>query len=136
MIQLIVGQKGKGKTKRLLDKVNEEIKVSQGNIVYVDKSSKHMYELNNRIRLIDMSKYSLKNSDEFVGFICGILSQDHDLHQIYLDSFLKVAKLEDMDITETLERLEKIGAAYDVLFVLSISLEEEVLSEKIKSKVI
>jgi hypothetical protein len=136
MIQLIVGPKGKGKTKKLLDKANEEIKIVQGNIVYVDKSVKHMYELNNRIRLIDMSKYSLKNSDEFIGFILGVLSQDHDLQQMYLDSFLKVAKLEEKDITETLERLEEIGTAYDVLFVLSISLEKEALPENAKTKVI
>ena len=94
MVQLIVGKKGKGKTKQLLDKVNEEIKTANGSIVYIDKSSKHMYELNNNIRLIDASTYPLKNSDEFIGFICGIISQDHDIEQMYLDSFLKVAKLE------------------------------------------
>ena len=55
MIQIIAGRKGKGKTKQLLDKVNAEIKTAHGNIVYLDKSSKHMYELNNRIRLIDVS---------------------------------------------------------------------------------
>ena len=73
MVQLIVGKKGKGKTKQLLDKVNAEIKTANGSIVYIDKSSKHMYELNNKIRLIDASTYPLKNSDEFIGFICGII---------------------------------------------------------------
>lgn len=63
MVQLIVGKKGKGKTKYLLDKVNEAIKSANGNIVYLDKSSKHMYELNNKIRLIDCVNYPLKNSD-------------------------------------------------------------------------
>ncbi len=91
MVQLIVGKKGKGKTKQLLDKVNAEIKTASGSIVYIDKSSKHMYELNNKIRLIDASTYPLKNSDEFIGFICGIISQDHDIEQMYLDSFLKVS---------------------------------------------
>ena len=88
MVQLIVGKKGKGKTKYLLDKVNTAIKDVSGNIVYLDKSSKHMYELNNKVRLIDVSVFPLKNSDEFIGFVCGILSQDHDLEQMYLDSFL------------------------------------------------
>lgn len=78
-----------------MDKVNAEIKTANGSIVYIDKSSKHMYELNNKIRLIDASTYPLKNSDEFIGFICGIISQDHDIEQMYLDSFLKVAKLEE-----------------------------------------
>ena len=94
MVQLIVGKKGKGKTKQLLDKVNGAIKSADGNIVYLDKSTKHMYELNNKVRLIDVSSYPLKNSDEFIGFICGIVSQDHDLQEMYLDSFLKIAKLD------------------------------------------
>ena len=88
MVQLIVGQKGKGKTKHLLDKVNNEVQNVSGNIVYLDKSTKHMYELNNKVRLIDVSTYMLSDSDEFVGFICGIISQDHDLQQMYFDSFL------------------------------------------------
>ena len=74
MVQLIMGKKGKGKTKHLLDKVNSEIKTVNGSIVYLDKSSKHMYELNNKVRLIDCTNFPLKNSDEFVGFICGIVS--------------------------------------------------------------
>ena len=100
MIQIIAGKKGKGKTKHLLDKVNAEVKEVHGNIVYLDKSSKHMYELNNKVRLIDTSEFGLSSSDGFIGFICGIISQDHDLEQMYLDSFLKIAKLEDADITE------------------------------------
>ena len=72
MVQLIVGKKGKGKTKHLLDKVNTEVQSVSGNIVYLDKSTKHMYELNNKIRLIDLSSYMITNSDEFLGFISGI----------------------------------------------------------------
>jgi len=136
MIQLIVGQKGKGKTKRLLDKVNEEIKTVSGNIVYVDKSSKHMYELNNKIRLIDMSKYPVHSSDSFIGFICGVLSQDHDLDQMYLDSFLKIAGIEENNVEDTINKLEKISEQYNVLFVISMSVEESDLSESAKSKVI
>ena len=75
MVELIVGKKGKGKTKVLLDKVNGAVKEANGSIVYLDKSTKHMYELNNKVRLIDVSGFPIKNADEFVGFICGILSQ-------------------------------------------------------------
>lgn len=135
MVDLIVGNKGKGKTKVLLDKVNSEIKTVNGSIVYIDKSTKHMYELNNRIRLIDASAYPLKNADEFVGFICGIISQDHDLEQIYLDSFLKVAKLEGEDITSTLEQLKKIGENYNVQFFVSISLDKEDIPEALQGDI-
>ena len=136
MVELIVGKKGKGKTKVLLDKVNGAVKEANGSIVYLDKSTKHMYELNNKVRLIDVSCFPIKNADEFVGFICGILSQDHDLEQIYLDSFLKVAKLEGKDVTSTLEQLESIGTQFNVTFIISMSLDKEELPEIFHEKVI
>lgn len=136
MVELIVGKKGKGKTKVLLDRVNGTVKEANGSIVYLDKSTKHMYELNNKVRLIDVSSYPIKNADEFVGFICGIISQDHDLEQIYLDSFLKVAKLEDADITNTLEQLDKIGQTYNVSIIISISLDKEEIPEAFQEKIV
>ena len=136
MVLLIVGNKGKGKTKHLLDKVNQEIKAASGNIVYLDKSAKHMYELNNKIRLIDVSEYLIENSDEFVGFISGIISQDHDLEQMYLDSFLKIACLEGQDITSVISKIEKIGETFGIKFVLSISMDEDQLPESVKQNIL
>ena len=135
MVELIVGKKGKGKTKVLLDRVNGAVKEANGSIVYLDKSTKHLYELNNKVRLIDVSSYPLKNADEFVGFICGIISQDHDLEQIYLDSFLKVSKLEDADVTDTLDQLDKIGEKYGISIVVSISLDKEEIPEALQDKI-
>ena len=136
MVQLIVGNKGKGKTKQLLDKVNTEVKEVSGNIVYLDKSTKHMYELNNKVRLIDVSEFMVENSSEFLGFICGIVSQDRDLEKMFLDSFLKIAHLEDGDILPVITKLEKISEMFQVDFILSISLDEQDLPESLKSKII
>lgn len=136
MVQLILGKKGKGKTKHLLDKVNTEIKTVSGNIVYLDKSTKHMYELNNKVRLIDVSSYMISNSDEFVGFICGIISQDHDLQQMYFDSFLKISCREDGNVEDIIKKLESISQKSGVDFVISISLDEEQLPDSFKDKVI
>lgn len=136
MVELIVGAKGKGKTKVLLDRVNNAIKEANGSIVYLDKSTKHMFELNNKIRLIDCSAYPLKNADEFVGFICGIISQDHDLEQIFLDSFLKIAKLEDADVTSTLEQLDKISSIYKVAIIVSISLDKENIPSSLQQNIV
>lgn len=135
MVELIVGKKGKGKTKVLLDRVNNAVKEANGSIVYLDKSTKHMYELNNKVRLIDVSSYPLKNADEFVGFVCGIISQDHDLEQIYLDSFLKVSKLEDADVTDTLEQLDKISQKYGISVIVSISLDKEEIPGSLQEKI-
>lgn len=136
MVQLIVGKKGKGKTKQLLDKVNMEIKDAQGNVVYLDKSTKHMYELNNKIRLINVADYLITNSDEFLGFICGIVSQDHDLQKMFFDSFLNISCLEGKDITAVIQKLEAISDKFLVDFVLSVSADENELPEDVRSKII
>lgn len=136
MIQLIVGEKGKGKTKILLDKVNSEIKTAHGNIVYLDKSTKHMYELNNKVRLIDVSSFELQSTDEFTGFIYGILSQDHDLEQMYLDSFLKIAQVDEADLNALLDKLAQIGEKFQITFVISISVGAGVIDERFKENII
>ncbi len=133
MISIISGKKGKGKTKYLLAQVNEAVAAAHGSIVYLDKSAKHMYELNNKVRLINVSEYPLNSSDGFIGFLCGVLSQDSDIEKIYIDSFLKVSCLEGMDIEETLGVLTAISQQFGVDLILSVSLDEAELPESAKS---
>ena len=119
MVQIIAGKKGKGKTKHLLDRANSIVKESSGSIAYLDKSSKHMYELSNKIRLINVNEYPITSSEGFIGFICGIISQDHDL-----------------EISETIATLEKIGEKYHVTFVLSVSIDAENMPENARANVV
>ncbi len=95
-----------------------------------------MYELNNKIRLIVVPDFSITNPDEFIGFVSGIISQDHDLQQMYFDSFLKISCLEGKDISEVIEKLDKLSEKFGVEFVLSLSLDESELPESVKSKVV
>ncbi len=136
MIQIIAGEKGKGKTKILIEKANIAVKEAKGSIVYLDKSNKHMYELSNRIRLINVKDYCIENYSEFIGFICGLISQDHDLEVIYLDSFLKIAYTEGPNISLILEKLENISNEFNINFVISISLNEADLPDSIKKNII
>lgn len=136
MVQIIAGRKGKGKTKHLLDMANAAIKGANGTVVYLDKSSQHMYELNNKIRLINVNEFPITSSEGFLGFICGIISQDHDLETMYLDSFLKLSCLEGADISDTYATLKKIGEKYHVTFVLSISLDACELPECARGDVV
>ncbi len=135
MIQLIIGEKGKGKTKVLLDKANEDVMSANGNVVYLDKSTKHMYELNNKVRLIDVSSYDISNSDEFIGFLRGMLSQDHDLEKMYFDNFLAIANCAD-NFEEVLTKIEQISNKFKVDFVISMSKVEADLSDSWKNCVI
>ena len=136
MIEIICGEKGKGKTKELLNRVNNSIATAAGNVVYLDKSQKHMYELNNKVRLINVTDFPVSNCDEFLGFICGIVSQDHDLQEMYLDSFLTIANIEDGQLNHAIEKLDIISEKYNVKFVLSVSRNEADLPECAKAKII
>ena len=137
MIEIIAGEKGKGKTKELLAKVNHSVAAASGNIVYLDKSQKHMYELNNKVRLINVMDYPIDNCDEFLGFLCGIVSQDHDLEEMYLDSFLTIAFTEtDDEIQHAIEKLDIISEKYNVKFILSVSRDESKLPECAKAKIV
>ena len=136
MVQLIVGVKGAGKTKKMLDHVHDSIKNVDGNIVYLDKSSQNMHELDNKVRLISVSEYPIQNTDQFLGFVCGICSQDYDLQEIYLDGFLKISGLEGKDISDALKQLNKISEQFKVNMILSVSMNEEDLPEFARSQVI
>ena len=138
MVQLIVGEKGKGKTKYLLEKANNAVKTADGNIVYIDKNAKHMYELSNRIRLIDASRYPIRTADQFIGFICGIAAQDYDLEQIYLDSFLYNSKVADDSamIKDYIGQLKAISELCKVDFILSVSKDKEELDPDLYGDII
>ncbi len=137
MIQLIAGDKGIGKTKILLNLVEQAVKDAHGSIVYIDKSNQHMFELNRQVRLINSKDYCITNSSEFVGFISGILSQDHDLEKIYVDSFLKIACVEDTgeDIEPILQKLKNISDAFGVTIIMSISRDKEDIPESFRDMV-
>ena len=136
MVQMIVGNKGKGKTKHLLDKVNARVKDISGNVAYVDKNTKHMYELNNRVRLINISEYMIESKDEFIGFICGIISQDHDLQEMYFDSLMQISHISPEDVPSVIEKLDRISDGFGVDFVVSVGVNESELPESLHSKII
>lgn len=134
MIQIICGGKGKGKTKEMLNKANGMVKDAQGDIIYVDKSSKHMYELNNKIRLINICEYPVQSYDGFIGFVSGLLSGNHDIETVFFDSLLKISDSNEDTVSELIDTLDKLSDGST--FVLSISLSEDELPANAKDKVI
>ncbi|MDO4266507.1 MAG: twitching motility protein PilT [Eubacteriales bacterium] len=135
MIELIVGSKGKGKTKELLKKASDAVNTATGSIVYLDKSSQHMYELPNKIRLINVSNFPVASEDGFLGFISGVISQDHDLEYMFLDSFLKIANLYGADISGFIGQLAALSEKYHVNFIISVSMDSAELPEACKQYV-
>ena len=135
MVQLIVGAKGKGKTKELLSRAEQAIKSANGTVVYIDKSSQHMYELSNKIRLINISNFPVNSEDSYIGFISGVISQDHDLEYLFLDGFLNIANLHGSDISGAIAKIASLSETYGVNFVISISMDENALPESCKQYV-
>ena len=136
MIQIIAGLKGKGKTKYLIQKANEDVKTANGNVVYLDKNNKHMYELSNKIRLINLSDYPVDTYDAFLGFISGVISQDHDLEAMYLDSFITVSCVSEEYIGFVLSKLSDISSRFNVNFTISISVDADRLPDEFKENII
>lgn len=136
MLHLIIGEKGKGKTKVIHEMANTAVTEAKGSIVYLDRNSKHMYDLSNRIRLIDVSRYPIKNSDEFIGFVCGIISQDHDIEKLYLDGFLDCAKITAGNAENALMQLNAIGEMFGIDINISFSAGADSLSEELRKRIL
>lgn len=137
MIEIVAGDKGKGKTKVLLERSNEDIKSIDGSIIFVDKSSKHMYDLDSKVRLINITEYPINTTGEFLGFLSGVISQNNDIEEIFLDSFLTIAFIDTNNgLLSSLEELEKISDCFGVKFIVSISQVKEDLPSEVQDKVI
>lgn len=127
MIEFITGEKGKGKTKILIRKANESVLLSSGSIAFLDKNNKHMYELSNRIRMINVPEFRIENFDMFCGFLYGIASQDHDLEQLYLDSFLTIAHVDPSRLEDAFTFLQVFSETQKIDIVVSISMNADSL---------
>ena len=126
MVKLLVGHKGSGKTKQMIDLANESVERSKGSIIFINKNHRLMYDLKYRIRVICMEDFEhITNSDEYIGFLYGIISLDHDIETIYIDSILKHADFSMGDLPEFIDRLKDISKNYGMDFVVSVSAEKE-----------
>lgn len=126
MVKLLIGHKGSGKTKMMIELANEEIEVSRGSIIFINKNARLMYDLKYKIRVVCMDDFEhITNSDEYIGFLYGIISSDHDIETIYIDSILKHADFTLGDLPEFLDRLEEISKNYGMSFVVSVSADRE-----------
>ena len=126
MVKLIVGHKGSGKTKQMIELANDSVDNSKGSVIFINKNSRLMYDLKYSIRVVCMEDFEhITNSDEYIGFIYGIISSDHDIETIFIDSILKHADFSLGDLPEFLTRLKNISKNYGMNFVVSLSADKE-----------
>ena len=141
MIQIILGDKGSGKTKRLIDLVNESLKNDHGDIIFIDDDKRYMYDLRHEIRFVDASEYPVGHkcqASEMLGFICGMLSANFDLSLIAMDAFMKLVRtpLDDPEMKAFFEKLEALSEAHHCNFLISVSAPAESVPEYIQKSVI
>ena len=130
MVKLLVGHKGSGKTKNMIQLANDRVEKSDGSVIFINKNHRLMYDLKYKIRVVCMEEYEhITNSDEYIGFLYGIISSDHDIEVIFIDSILKHADVSISDLPEFLSRLDGISKKYEIEFIVSISASADELGD-------
>ena len=132
MIELLIGTKGTGKTKVLIDNVNAAAKVAEGNVVFIsNNTSQNMYDITSKVRMADTSDFEIASWDEFFGFVCGIVSGNFDITNVFVDGTLKIGG--DLEGFEAfLGKIDALGKKYDINFELSVSDDKDSAPEYIK----
>lgn len=131
MVKLIVGKKGSGKTKAMIDSINNAKVTSHGDIVFICDGVRHITDIDHKIRLIDMKEYDHETFRVFNAFICGILSQNYDISHIYIDSLLRIVENDTDNIVNFIESVNRLGEKNNVDFVICISADKSELPEQI-----
>lgn len=134
MVELLIGKKGTGKTKSLFEKVNNALSVAKGNVVFIsNNTSSNMYDISSKVRMADTSDFEIKTYSEFLGFICGIISRDYDITNIFVDGTLKIVGSDDLNgFEEFLNRLQDVSTKFNISFVLSVSIDAQTAPDYIK----
>ncbi|MBR6533677.1 MAG: hypothetical protein IKT44_04550 [Clostridia bacterium] len=128
MIKIIIGRKGSGKTKLLVDMVNEAAKVSLGNVVCIEKGDTLTYSVTHKARLIDADSFGISGYGEYYGMVAGIKSGNHDVTHIFGDATLRIGTRDYEELCAFFERISKIE---DVEFVFTVSADKEELPKKL-----
>lgn len=141
MIQIILGDKGSGKTKRLIDLVNESLKSEHGDIIFIDDDKRYMYDLRHEIRFVDASEYPVghkSTTTEMLGFLCGMLSVNFDISLIAMDAFMKLVRtpLDAPEMAAFFDALEKLSQTHHCKFLISVSANVDAVPEFIRQYVI
>jgi len=133
MIQLYCGRKGSGKTKSLIKLANEKVIKRKGNLVYFDDDDKMSYELDRNIRFISTDEFGLNNYDEFYGFLCGAISEDYDIEEMFIDGLLKITSSTIDECEELLKRIKWISDKFEITMHINISIRIDEIPEYLNS---
>ena len=134
MVRVIIGVKGTGKTKQMIDLINTSVQNEHGNVVCIERGPKLTYDINYKIRLVEASQYDMKDFDFLKGFISGLYAGNFDITHIFIDSLTKIVPSEatDLAVEEFLDWLNRFGEANSIKFTVTISADSSLASEGVK----
>lgn len=132
MVKFIIGPKGSGKTKWLIDRANEDIQNENENVVFVDVDDNHIFSLNYSVRLINAMEFNINNVESLYGFLCGIIGKDYDVEKIYVDSIYKVISLKVEDLEKLSKNLNLISEKFGTEFYINIEQSLAEMPEDLK----
>ena len=124
MITLILGKKGSGKTKKLMDLCKAAVEQSKGNVVFIEKDNTLTYDLSHKARLVAAEDYAIKCYGCLYGFIAGMCAGNYDITDIFVDGALKVIGNDVAAFEAMLKKLDKITADVNLVMTASIAVEE------------
>ncbi len=134
MVELLIGKKGTGKTKALLESVNNAAAVAKGNVVFIsDDTRRNMYDIKSSVRMVDTKEFDIETYGELLGFISGIVSGNFDITNVFVDGIFKIVGTDKLDgFEEFLKRLEKMSTQFNISFVISVSIDAQTAPDYIK----
>ena len=135
MVKLILGAKGAGKTKWLINGANDDIKSGNGNITFLDVEDEHIFSLDTNVRLINLSDYSVNSIEKFYVFLLGMLSMDFDLEKIYIDSVYKIIDIKKEDLNSPVKNLDEISEKHDVDILINVDYVADEVDSDLRSYV-
>lgn len=132
MIRVIYGEKGMGKTKILIDTANNMAMEGKGDVVFIDDSSQLMYDLKSNIRFINVSDFPIKCQTGFLGFLCGIVSQDYDIEGVFIDGLNYIVKQKAAELKEFFDNLKAVSEKYQINYYITINVKSDEVPEFLK----
>lgn len=134
MLKLLIGKKGTGKTKVLIDSVNVAANEANGNVVFISNdTNRNMYDIKSKVRMADTSEFEIDTWKEFLGFICGIISSNFDITNIYVDGVLKIVKNTMDGFEEFLKDIDEISKKFNVEIMISVSMDADDAPDYVKN---
>lgn len=135
MINVIIGEKGTGKTARLIEAVHTAEQAATGSVVFINKGNRHVLDLSHKVRLVNTEEYGISNYDDFYGFVCGILSQNYDIAHIFIDSITKIVNDDVKALEAFLSKISSVAENSNAEIQIILSMNPADASDEIKKYV-